>query len=443
MSRRGLPKAHQHLARRQPQPHQHLARRSAPWTRLLGAVLAVAAASATLTAPARAADRAVIVVLDGLRSSEGFDDPDHRFIPRMALDLAPQGALARVCANLGSTHTVAGHSTIGSGRYQTLAEDGTERPQYPLLWEYFRHQTGLSANATVLVTMKSKIKPLSYSTYPGYGAPDSARVIGPTWSDFLVLDQFLTDMAAHHPIVSFLNLGGIDTFAHTGDWARYTWAIGIADSLVSVLWDRIEADPFYAGRTALIVTGDHGRHADGYGDWKDHGDGCPGCRRIPLLCLGPDFQPGIESWTPCEQIDICKTLGSLLGVATPVASGRILQELLAVPAAAGEPAGEGQTALSITTDGLCVRFRPIGVDLRSLRIFDVSGRQMDSAGRLSGGAAWSWTAPVRGVYYYKAEGRAEHEGDDQGGRQPGGHGADRQPSGPPVAPSWTGSVPLR
>ncbi len=69
-----------------------------------------------LALPVRAADCVVIVVLDGLRSTEGFGDPEARFIPRMAHELAPQGALALACDNNGWTITVSGHATIAAGR---------------------------------------------------------------------------------------------------------------------------------------------------------------------------------------------------------------------------------------------------------------------------------------------------------------------------------------
>lgn len=351
----------------------------------------------------RAADRAVIVVLDGMRSTEGFDDPTFQYIPRMGFDLAPQGALARNCSNMGVTRTIPGHCAIGSGQYQDLPNDGSVRSSFPFLWEYYRDQTGAPELNTVIVTTKSKINSLSYSTAAGYGPGDSARVIGPTWDDVATANQFLLDMMLNRPRVALLNMGTIDMAAHAGIWADYTRAIHTADSLVALIWNRIESDPVYAGHTDLIVTGDHGRHADEYGSWTDHGDGCPGCRRIPLLCLGPDFKDGFVSWTFCQQIDICRTVGQLIGVSTPLAGGRILTELIQSPADVAD-ACTARSFLTVTAVDRTVRAR---LDLGAaaparLGIFDLAGRRITSHD-LTPGEEWRW-APLSGrVFFYRAE----------------------------------------
>lgn len=353
-----------------------------------------------LAAPAGAAERAVIIVLDGLRSSEGFDDPNFTYVPRMAYELAPQGTLARVCSNNGQTVSVPGHTAVASGRYQSLPNDGSVRSVFPLLWEYYRDQTGAGGTSTLLPITKRKISILSYSTWVGYGVPDSARVSGPTWDDEVTTSRFLSEMTLTAPVVSFLNFGGIDMGANTQIWHEYIRAVQRADSLVAVIWQAIQANPLYAGKTDLIVTGDHGRHADGYGEWWDHGDGCPGCRRVPLLALGPDFRENVVSWTACEQIDICRTLGSLLGIQTPYAGGRILDELILDPAAVA-PIGTPEK-LRVAIDGRSVRFR-IEADGApvDLSIFDLLGRRLDR-GTCHPGHDWSWKGDVAGVYFYSA-----------------------------------------
>ncbi len=77
----------------------------------------------------------------------------------------------------------------------------------------------------------------------------------------------------------------------------------------------------------------------------EHGDDCPGCRRIDLVCIGPDFTPGAVSWIPCEQDDICRTLGAILHVPTPLAGGRVLAELLSSTTDVASPAGTRATSI--------------------------------------------------------------------------------------------------
>lgn len=353
-----------------------------------------------LAAPASAAERLVIIVLDGLRSTEGFDDPDFTHIPRMGFELAPQGSLARLCSNNGQTVSVPGHAALASGRYQPLPNDGSVRSVFPLLWEYYRDQTGAGGASALLPITKRKISILSHSTWPGYGAPDSARVDGPTWDDEVTTSRFLSAMSLTSPVVSFLNFGGIDMGGNTQIWSEYIRAVQRADSLVAVIWQAIQSNPTYANKTDLIIAGDHGRHSEGSGDWWDHGDGCLGCRRIPLLALGPDFRQGIVSWTACEQVDICKTAGSLLGLETPHSGGRILGELLVDPAAVLTESPPGN--LRVSVDGRSVRFRmDEAAPPLDLSIFDLQGRRLVQ-GRLAGGREWRWMAGAAGVYFYSA-----------------------------------------
>ncbi len=356
----------------------------------------------TASAAAQAAEHAVIVVIDGMRATEGFDDPGFRFIPRMRWDLVPQGAWGRVCDNMGVTTTVPGHAAIGSGRYQDLLDDGTQRSVFPLLWEYYRKDTGAPERDVVIVTNKRKIRILSYSTWSGYGAADSARVIGPCYTDASTVNQFLADMAVNHPKLAFLNLGDVDYQGHYGTWTDYTRAIQNADSLVAYLWDRVQQDPVFGGATDVVITCDHGRHTDGYGSWHDHGDGCPGCRRIALLGLGPDFRAGLESWTACQQVDLCKTVASLLGIPTPLAGGRVLDELLQNPAAAEEPP-RSAGLLRVAAMRRSVSFRldgdhsPLAVGL-----YDPAGRCL-ARGTCEPWGTFTWESPAYGVLFYRAD----------------------------------------
>ena len=71
--------------------------------------------------------------------------------------------------------------------------------------------------------------------------------------------------------------------------------------------------PDYADKTALFITNDHGRHANGHKDgFISHGDGCASCRHISLLALGPDFKPNAIVEEAYGQIDISATIGQLL-----------------------------------------------------------------------------------------------------------------------------------
>ncbi|MBM4118948.1 hypothetical protein FJ251_14675, partial [bacterium] len=64
-------------------------------------------------------ERVVLVIIDGLRYSEGLGDPTHAHVPQMAA-LAAQGALVETCLNLGITYTNRAVPAIWCGGYTEI-----------------------------------------------------------------------------------------------------------------------------------------------------------------------------------------------------------------------------------------------------------------------------------------------------------------------------------
>jgi hypothetical protein len=104
-------------------------------------------------------------------------------------------------------------------------------------------------------------------------------------------------------------------------------AIQGVDSIIYNLWLKIQSDPFYKDRTALLITTDHGRHSDNAGGFKDHGGICYGDKNLFLLAIGPDFKVDTIVQKRVELIDIAPTIGYLLNFDTTFARGRILREM--------------------------------------------------------------------------------------------------------------------
>jgi Type I phosphodiesterase / nucleotide pyrophosphatase len=60
-----------------------------------------------------------VVVVDGLRNLEAFEDPAHQHTPRMWNDLRPQGTLySDFCNDFVTTYTAPGHLAILTGQWQ-------------------------------------------------------------------------------------------------------------------------------------------------------------------------------------------------------------------------------------------------------------------------------------------------------------------------------------
>jgi hypothetical protein len=269
----------------------------------------------------------IIAVIDGARYSETFGDASHQWIPRIWNTLRPSGAIYTSYFNNGATETCQGHSSIMTGTWQMIANDGSERPHAPTMFEYYRQQRGFTADQNHVDLGKTKLSILAYSDYAGYGAAYGATVkySSSELSDQYAWDNVKNSLQTSHPRLTIVNLPATDAAGHAGVWNSYVSALRNADSLVYQIWNLVQNDPVMAGKTTLFVTNDHGRHLDGVnGGFSSHGDGCLGCRHILLLAIGPDTPAGLADTTTRQQIDIAPTVGNLLGFSTPYATGQAI-----------------------------------------------------------------------------------------------------------------------
>jgi len=263
------------------------------------------------------AQNTIIVVVDGARYSETFGAGD-KYIPHLYNDLAPLGTVFsnfRI-ADEGITSTITGQASIFTGTWQIIANDGSERPNKPTLFEYFRKELSVKATDCFVVAGKKKMHALSYSTFADYGSDFGASTNCFDADDDEVFDSLVSTMDTYHPRLILVNFPTTDKKGHTGVWNDYLNALTNADNLVYKLWQKIQSDPFYKNNTSLFVTNDHGRHTDNF---KDHGDDCDGCEHIMLLTLGSNIPIGVTNSDLHYQIDIANAVGKLLGFNTPFA----------------------------------------------------------------------------------------------------------------------------
>ena len=109
------------------------------------------------------AQNVIIIVIDGARYTETFGG-GNTYIPHLYDDLRPSGYLYtnfRI-ATEGITSTNPGHTSILTGTWQQIANDGSERPDKPTVFEYFRKELGSSVAENYAITGKSKLNIVSY-----------------------------------------------------------------------------------------------------------------------------------------------------------------------------------------------------------------------------------------------------------------------------------------
>ena len=267
-----------------------------------------------------------LVVIDGSRQTETSFDSTHQYIPHLWNELRPLGSLNTTFSNISVTVTCPGHSTLASGIWQDIPNNGSVRPKQPTMFEYMRKQYGTDSSLMWVVTGKTKLNILTHSTCAEYGEAYSASANGIDRNDNATWTA-LQSVMEKHPKLVMVNFASVDHLGHSGKWGEYTTAIVNVDSIISQLWKKINSDAYYRGKTTLIITNDHGRHDDVHGGFANHGDHCPGCERLFFLAIGPDFKANYVSNQPRYQVDVTPTIGELLGFKTPYSVGTNMTEL--------------------------------------------------------------------------------------------------------------------
>jgi predicted AlkP superfamily pyrophosphatase or phosphodiesterase len=280
-------------------------------------------------------ENVIILVIDGPRMSETFGDSTYKYIPNLANILAPQGVLLKNFRNNGPTYTNAGHTSITTGVYQRINNSGLELPKNPSIFQYFLKEKGLSKESAWIIASKGKLNILANTKnkkWRNQYTPSSFCGINGSGLGYTADEKNFSDalriLGQYHPKLTLINLLEVDVNGHANLWEGYLKAIQRTDQKALELWNFIENDSIYKGKTTLFITNDHGRHSKGHKDgFVSHGDNCEGCRSIYLIALGPDFKKNSILPNRYEQIDISKTIAEMLHFNEPVSEGQIMKDL--------------------------------------------------------------------------------------------------------------------
>lgn len=308
------------------------------------AALAFGFALLPLTSLAASTNHVIILVMDGARYSETWGDPMHANIPYIATQLAPQGVvLTNFYTDIttavpgAKTDTNPGHATLVCGTYQNIANDGSQLPLEPTIFQYYRQQTAAPATSAWVITSKDKLVVLSDSSkagwnglyQPSFNCGVNGVGVGGYREDYLTHPIVRSVLTNYHPAVMIINYKGPDAMGHASDWSGYLAAIREVDGYAADLWAHIQADPILKDTTTLFITNDHGRHTS---DFTSHGDGCEGCCHLLCVVVGPGLVPNQISGLRRTQPDIGRTAAELLSVSMPTATGQVMSELYQSPA---------------------------------------------------------------------------------------------------------------
>ncbi len=134
-------------------------------------------------------------------------------------------------------------------------------------------------------------------------------------ADFLTYFTARQYVKTKQPRVLFLSFDETDDLAHAGKYVDHLVMLQSIDRYLANLWQIIQKMPQYAGKTAILVTTDHGRGHTPKARWKDHGTKTADSYQMWLATMGPGIAPtGEQTNGPVLfQNQIAATLARLLG----------------------------------------------------------------------------------------------------------------------------------
>jgi hypothetical protein len=339
---------------------------------VLALVLAVAAASPGVAQDAAPgpARHLIIVTLDGVRWQEFFGGADRDYLARDAqgnagaaeqrfwratpaerrATLMPflwgtaarqgqilgdpgSGSTSRLTNGLWFSYPGYSEMLAGVADPRVDSNDKVPNPNVTVL-EWLNRRKGFEGNVAAFgswdvlpsilnVGRSGIVVGTGYTLFPA-PATDGERAVNdlaadlPRYWDYgpfdaPVLYAALEHLRAKRPRVLYVLLGETDEWAHAGRYDLYLDAAFRADRFIARLWASVQAMPEYAGRTALLVTTDHGRGATKT-DWTDHGTKVPAAERTWMALLGPGVPAlGVRRNVTVTTSQVAATIAALLG----------------------------------------------------------------------------------------------------------------------------------
>src|SRR6516165_10826200 len=331
----------------------------------------------------------VITFGGGARDQETFAPEGQANIPHLMRELIPQSTFFSQVTNRGILGHYVATASLATGTYETVNNFASLPPESPTVFEYFRKQLRRPASDAWVVAPSNGFNRIGESNHRSFGAGTGARVILPKYllsaatsgsADYghLLRDSYETPLYAPElggntfeldqmedilklsvddfktharnlsspdelsvyvvrqlmrqlaPSLLWVTMHDID-IAHAGAFSLYIEGIRRTDRLSAELWNVIQSEPEYRGKTTLFILPDFGRDSDddpGGNGFQHHRTGDALSRTTWMIALGPGVREGVVYDHAVQTIDFVPTLGALLGFSPSFSPGKPIPELL-------------------------------------------------------------------------------------------------------------------
>jgi hypothetical protein len=335
--------------------------------------------------------RKVVVITfgGGARDQETFAPEGQENIPHLMKELIPQSTFFTQVVNRGILGHYVATASLATGVYETINNFAALPPESPTVFEYFRKEFKRPSSDTWVVAPSNGFNRIGESSDRSFGPGSGARVILPKYllsaatsggADYghLLRDSYETPLTAPElggstfeleqmetilklsvdgfklhartlsspdelsvyivrqlmrqlaPSLLWVTMHDID-IAHAGAYSLYIDGIRRTDRLCAELWNVIQSEPEYAGKTNLFILPDFGRDSDddpGGNGFQHHRTGDALSRTTWMMALGPGIREGVVFDRAVQTIDFVPTLGARMGFSPSFSPGKPIPELL-------------------------------------------------------------------------------------------------------------------
>lgn len=175
--------------------------------------------------------------------------------------------------------------------------------------EHKEGSTFVNAGLKVFDSEDALVRQLSKMQFETLTGWDSMR------QDAYTFRFAMAHLQSARPRVMYLALGETDDWAHDGRYDQVLEAYARTDRNLKELWEWLETQNEYRGRTHVLLTTDHGRgHTTK--DWRDHNAKIVGADNVWIAFVSPRMTQRGEwrNHAPLSTNQIAATLASWMGV---------------------------------------------------------------------------------------------------------------------------------
>lgn len=335
--------------------------------------------------------KAVVVTFGGgCRDEETFMPEGQENIPHLLKELIPQSTFYTRVINRGILGHYVATASLATGVYETFDNFAAVPPDHPTVFEYFRRELGRPITDAWVVAPANGFNRIGGSDARAFGPDYAANVILPkrllkkalsstkdARYEHLLVDNYETpllapeikgnnidlhqfsellklsvsDFVAHAltlsspdelsvyiarqlmrryaPSLLWITLHDMDV-AHSGSYSLYIEGIQRTDRLCAEIWQEIQSQPEYSGKTTMFILPDFGRDSDmdaGGNGFQHHRTGDALSRTTWIMALGPGIRENTVVDRPVQPVDLVPTLGSLFGFSPAIGVGKPLAEV--------------------------------------------------------------------------------------------------------------------